>query len=87
MPTITILYSLVTIDLYPESMIASLNSSYFYLFYFLPYLLLTMMLLIPIPVAVVFEAFKKNQINLIIEDRLKQRSALFCCFVTLDFKD
>ncbi|KRX04281.1 hypothetical protein PPERSA_11405 [Pseudocohnilembus persalinus] len=86
-PAISILYSLVTIDLYPESMLAALTSSYIYLFYFIPYLLLTMMLLIPIPVSIVFEAFKKNQINIIMEDRLKQRSALFCCFVTLDFDD
>lgn len=68
-------------------MLTALNQSYLYLFYFIPYLFLTMFLLIPIPVAVVFESFKKNQINLIIEDRLKQRSALFCCFVTLDFNE
>lgn len=51
-------YGLITVDIYPESMIPSLTVSYWYLFYFLPYIVLTMFLLVPIPVAICYEEFK-----------------------------
>jgi len=42
------------------------------------------LLLLPIPVAVMFEAFRHNRGKLVIKDRIKEREALFACFVSLD---
>ena len=43
-----------------------------------------MLILLPIPVAVVFEAFRINRSKILLKDRLKQKEALFLSFIILD---
>jgi hypothetical protein len=40
--------------------------------------------MLPIPVAVVFEAFRINRSKILLKDRLKQKEALFLSFIILD---
>jgi hypothetical protein len=39
---------------------------------------------VPIPVAIVFEAYRNGSCKYVIIDRLKQREALMACFIALD---
>ncbi|EGR33043.1 hypothetical protein IMG5_062980 [Ichthyophthirius multifiliis] len=95
-----ILYSLISFDGYPECIIPSICKYYIhilfkslqaqsqiYIIYFIIYLILYLFIFIPIPVAVVFEAFRVNRRKTVIMDRIKQREALLACFISLDFQD
>lgn len=81
-----IMYALTSPDGYPESIIPAYHNSRYYLAYFLPYIILYQLLFVPIPVAIVFEAYRNNSCKLVIMDRLKQREALLACFIALDIK-
>lgn len=52
--------------------------------YFYPFLLFTVFIIIPIPVAVVFEAFRVNSAKILLRDRLEQKEALFLWFIIID---
>lgn len=52
------IYGLVTLDNYPEIMFPALEYSELYLIYFIPFTILCLLILIPVPVGVAFEAFK-----------------------------
>lgn len=52
--------------------------------YFYPFLVFTVFIIIPIPVAVVFEAFRVNSAKIHLRDRLQQKEALFLCFIIID---
>jgi hypothetical protein len=56
--TFTELYALFSYDDYPDLMAPVIANSLYYLLYFIPYALLILYILLPIPVAVVFEAFR-----------------------------
>ena len=43
-----------------------------------------MFIILPIPVAVVFEAFRVNSAKILLKDRLTQKEALFLSFIILD---
>lgn len=45
---------------------------------------LFLLVFLPIPVSVVFDAYRDNRSKLVIEDRIKQREALLCSFMCLD---
>jgi hypothetical protein len=59
-------------------------------------MLINIFLLVPVPIAVMFEAFRVNfdfnilrklqdhRGKLVIKDRVKEREALFACFVCMD---
>lgn len=53
------LYSLNTVDLYPEAMMPAVKYSYLYLMFFLTYILLFMFLFFPVPAAVLYNSFKE----------------------------
>lgn len=46
-----------------------------------------MLLFLPIPVAIVFDAYRNNRGKLVLIDRIKQREALLACFISLDYKN
>jgi two pore calcium channel protein 3 len=48
----------MSFDGFPDIMIPSLNVSYFYLLYFIPFVALYLLLFLPIPVAVIYEHFR-----------------------------
>lgn len=50
----------------------------------MPYIVFSIILLIPIPIAVLFEAFRVKRSKTIISDRFKEREALLACFLALD---
>ena len=53
-----ILYSLISFDGYPDCMLPAISYSPYFLIYFLSYLTLYVLIFLPVPVAVVFEAFR-----------------------------
>ena len=52
-------YILTTLSNYPGALIPYYESSKLYLLFFYPFLIFTVFIIFPIPVAVVFEAFRK----------------------------
>mmetsp|Transcript_16614 Transcript_16614/g.14452 ORF Transcript_16614/g.14452 Transcript_16614/m.14452 type:complete len:166 (-) Transcript_16614:3632-4129(-) len=78
------LYILYSSDNYPTLMQPSLKSSPWYVCYFVPFVLVNILLLIPIPIAVMFQAFRNHRGKLVVKDRVKEREALFACFVCMD---
>lgn len=38
----------------------------------------------PIPLALVYESYKTFRIDMLVSDRLKQKEALFDCFICMD---
>lgn len=75
---------MATLSNYPNLLLPYYNDSPLYLLYFYPFLILTVLILLPIPVAVVFEAFRINRSKILLKDRLKQKEALFLSFIILD---
>jgi two pore calcium channel protein 1/two pore calcium channel protein 3 len=65
-------------------MMPPVQISYIYMGYFIPYILLFMFLLMPIPLAIVYEGYRENRMSILIGDRLKQRESLLACFICLD---
>jgi len=39
---------------------------------------------VPIPIAFVFESFRKNRFRFVLKDRIKQKEALLACYISLD---
>ena len=71
-------------DFYPNLMNPSLEVSMLYYLYHLPFVILFLLVLQPIPMAVVYDSFRMHRINILVSDRIKRRSALLACFITLD---
>jgi hypothetical protein len=45
------------------------------------------MIFLPIPVAIVFDTFRQQRGKLVVLDRIKQKEALFVCFMTIDYEN
>ena len=58
--------------------------SYWMLLFFLPYVVFSIVLLTPVPIAVLFEAFRIHRSKQVVLDRIKEREALFACFACMD---
>jgi hypothetical protein len=58
-----------------------INSMYFY-----PYLAFTVLIILPLPVAIIFEAFKINRSKILLNDRLQEKEGLFMAFLCIDFE-
>lgn len=82
--SIYIFYALGSPDLYPDAILPAFYNSKYYLIFFLTYLILFALIFLPIPVAVVFDAYKSHRGEILIMDRLRQREALLACFIALD---
>jgi len=78
------LYILFSKDNYPDIMLPAINNSFFYLFYFIPFMVINTLLFVPIPIAVIFDAFRSYRSKLVISERIKEREALVACFLSLD---
>jgi len=82
-----VMYIFSTLDLYPDVLFPSVESSFLYLLYFVPYLgkiigllfmlnyfflnkcvylVMFLLLFAPIPVAVVYEGFRKHRLNILV---------------------
>jgi len=79
-------FLMTTLSNYPASAIPYLKSSDIYALYFVPFLILVMTILIPIPTAVVFDRFRGNRMKILLEDRMREKEGLFLAFVCLDHK-
>ena len=51
---------------------------------FLPYVAFNIVLLTPVPIALLFESFRAQRSKQVIKDRFKERQALIACFITMD---
>ena len=51
---------MIAFENFPEPILAAVDYSAYYFLLFLPYALLLCLILVPIPVAVVFESFRVN---------------------------
>lgn len=56
------------------------------LLFFIPYTLFAVFMIIPLPVAFVFQAFKDNRSQVLLKDRLIEKEALFLAFICIDFQ-
>lgn len=65
-------------------MVPAYLNNHLYAFYFIPYILLFIFLFLPIPLAVVYEGFRSFRMEILINDRIKQKTALLTCFICLD---
>ena len=59
--TMNNLYVLSTTDNYPDIMFPSLKENYQYLLYFIPFMLITIFIVAPIPVAILFNGYKRQR--------------------------
>lgn len=80
------IYILSSLSNFPGLLLPYYNDSFFYLLYFLPFLIFTVLILLPIPVAIIFEAFRTNRAKILLKDRLKEKESLFLSFIILDYK-
>lgn len=78
------IYFFTTMSNYPGAVIPYYKASLLYLAYFYPFMIFTVFMLFPIPVAVVFDSFRTNRSKILLEDRLEQKEALFLCFLIID---
>lgn len=85
-PAFNTLYILFSKDVYPDIMIPAIDASKYYLIFFVPFVAFNILLLVPIPIAVIFDAFRGHRGKLVIKDRIKEREALFAAFVCMDFE-
>lgn len=53
------MYSLLSFDNYPHIMIEILEEGYWYLIFFIPYLSINLFFLLPLPSAIIFQAYKE----------------------------
>ncbi|EGR31354.1 hypothetical protein IMG5_111980 [Ichthyophthirius multifiliis] len=81
--TANALYIISTLDLWPQIMLPVLNVSKFYVLYYIPYLVLFLLLFSPIPIAVLYNDFTQHRLNLLLIDRIIRREALIYCFKCL----
>jgi len=77
---------MTTLSNYPNAAIPYLADNDIYAIYFVPYLILILTVLIPIPTAIVFDRFRKNRTDIVHQDRLREKEGLFLSFVCLDYK-
>lgn len=63
------MYSMTSLDNYPEVFIKLLdnNSNYWPLVFFVPYTLIIIFVILPIPVAVIFQSYKEQRAILMLE--------------------
>ena len=73
----------VTFDNYPLVMRPFVSQSWLYLMYFMPYIMLNILFFIPIPITIVYDGFRDKRTALAIKDNLKEKEALFACYLTL----
>lgn len=54
--------------------------------YFYPFQIFTVLVVLPLPVAIMFEAFKINRSKILLKDRLHEKEGLFMAFLCIDFE-
>jgi len=79
-------FLMTTLSNYPASAIPFLKWDDIEALYFVPFLVLIMTVLIPIPTAVIFDRFRGNWMKVLLEDRMREKEGLFLSFVCLDYK-
>ena len=80
------IFFLTSMTNYPAVLKPYYDDSPLYAFYFLPMVMLSILIILPIPTAVVFERFRQNRTKILKEDRIKEKESLFISFVCIDFK-
>jgi hypothetical protein len=49
----------------------------------MPYIMINLMFFVPIPIAIVFDAFRGKRSGIAIEDSIIEKEALFICYTTM----
>ncbi|CAD8063596.1 unnamed protein product [Paramecium primaurelia] len=83
----SMLFMVATLDFYPDILIPPMLQGIYYCLFFIVYLLLFIFLFAPIPLAVVYEGFRKHRMEIAISDIIKQKTAMMASFISLDFHD
>ncbi|CAD8055958.1 unnamed protein product [Paramecium primaurelia] len=83
----SMLFMVATLDFYPDILIPPMLQGIYYCLFFITYLLLFIFLFAPIPLAVVYEGFRKHRMEIAISDIIKQKTAMMASFISLDFQD
>ena len=78
-------FLMTTLSNYPAAAIPYLKNQDIYALYFVPFLVLILTILIPIPTAVVFDKFRANWMKVLFEDWLWEKEGLFLAFVCIDY--
>jgi hypothetical protein len=78
-------FFLTSLTNFPGVLKPYVEESLFYSFYFVPFVVLTVMILLPIPIAVVFDRFRTNRTKILLEDRIREKEGLFLSFVCVDY--
>lgn len=84
------LFVLTSNDNYPQVMTPfysrqrpNQDLSPYFLIYFIPYIILSIFFFIPVPIAVVYEGFKRKRSQISLNDHLMEMEALYCSFLCL----
>ncbi|CAD8079364.1 unnamed protein product [Paramecium sonneborni] len=83
----SMLFMVATLDFYPDILIPPMLQGIYYCLFFITYLLLFIFLFAPIPLAVVYEGFRKHRMEIAITDIIKQKTAMMASFISLDLED
>ncbi|CAD8066114.1 unnamed protein product [Paramecium primaurelia] len=83
----SMLFMVATLDFYPDILIPPMLQGTYYSLFFIIYLLLFIFLFAPIPLAVVYEGFRRHRMEIAINDIIKQKSAMMASFISLDLTD
>ena len=78
------MYFLTSMTNYPAILKPYFEDTPLYAFYFLPMVMLCILIILPIPTAVVFEKFRQNRTKVLKQDRLKEKETLFISFICVD---
>lgn len=80
------IYFLSSLSNYPSALIPYMKHNKINAMYFYPFLLFTVLAILPLPVAIIFEAFKINRGKILLNDRLQEKEGLFMAFLCIDFE-
>lgn len=81
------MYTMISMDTYPSIMKSIIVDNPFYLIFFIPYVALNLFFLLFIPVAVIFENYKKQRAIIMLEDDLLIKEGLSFSFYCISHEN
>lgn len=76
---------LITFDNWPYMAKPILKDSSYYLFYFIPFVMINLLFLYPIPIALLFDSFRLIKSRELVNMRLSRKQALMISFSCIDY--
>jgi hypothetical protein len=80
------IYFLSTLSNYPSCLLPYVKDKQITILYFYPFVVFTVLIILPLPVAIIFEAFKINRGKILLKDRLHEKEGLFMAFMCIDYE-